>query len=118
MLPAKYALMHAVRPSGGSPSAHIDCKQLLSAPAGPPYCPGGHPGHVSWAPMPGHFPADPWATIAVPSCCAPVSEHVSTLAEARFIGARLFVVRYMLMVSPQVWRSASMSPSTPLLPLA
>src|ERR1043165_2063098 len=100
MFPAKYSLMHCWRPSGGSPSFHMLIRQLLRALATPPVT--AQPGHVSCEPSPPHLPADWCATIAVASDCAPMSEHISALAVARFRGASIFIARYMLMVSTHV----------------
>src|SRR4051794_36635408 len=96
--------MQASRDTGGSPSSHIDFKQPLSASANvalPLNPPTPQPGQVSCAPKPGQSPADECGSFASPSFFAPVSEQVSSAMVARISGARLFVARYMLIVSTQ-----------------
>src|ERR1700712_4490349 len=117
--------MQASRPFGGSPSAHMDLRQLLSAsamvalPPKPP--PTGQPGQVSSAPMPvdRHKPerAAPCACIESPSIFAPRCEHSSCSAVARTSGLSIAVVtvaRYMLISATQISRSMfSSSGATP-----
>src|SRR5262245_51126844 len=97
--------MHASRPLGGGPSAHIWAKQLLSASASvalPENPPIGQPGHVSWPPYPAQLPAELCGALLSASCFAPMSEHVSSDADPRVTGSSMTVARYILSVSMQI----------------